>query len=450
MQGVFGKNVAVVGLGTSGAAAARLLLASGAKVIATDRATAEQLSLDARALETLGARLVLGGHAGVQFEALDLIVVSPGVPDFPELLAAEASGVQVIGELELAYRALGAPVLAVGGTNGKSTATTLLGHMVEAKYPRTFIGGNLGRPAAEAPALDVDAVVFEVSSFQMERVDTFRPKVAILLNITEDHLDRYPDFQAYADAKGNCFRRQEPNDVAIVPAGDERVLRQAKRGHGRIVTYGPADADYAVEGPSVLERSSGLRFDLSGADLHGLHNYENAAAAIAAARAFGLEPATIVEGLARFRALPHRMALSGRFEGVAFYDDSKATNVGAAVTALRGLTERRGVLIAGGRDKLGSYDELVQALAAKGRAAVLLGEAADRLEGAIGTAVPVRRAPTIEAAVLTAFRLAQPGDAVLLSPACSSLDMFKNYSERGDRFTEAVRKLPMTVAGHVP
>jgi len=450
MQSLAGKNVAVVGLGTSGAAAARLLLASGATVVATDRATQDRLSPEARALEALGARLVLGGHADVPFGELDLVVVSPGVPDFPELLAAEARGVPVIGELELAYRALRAPVLAVGGTNGKSTATTLLGDIVGSKYSRTFVGGNLGRPAAEAPGLELDAAIFEVSSFQMERVDTFRPKVAILLNITEDHLDRYPDFEAYAAAKGNCFRRQEPSDVAVVPAGDEQVLRQAQRGRGRIVTYGPDGADYAVLGASVLERSSGICFDLSGADLHGLHNYENAAAAIAAARAFGLEPAAITEGLARFRALPHRMALSGRFEGVTFYDDSKATNVGAAVTALRGLTEPRGVLIAGGRDKLGSYDDLVLALRAKGRAAVLVGEAADRLEAAIGTAVPVRRAPTIEAAVLTAFRLAQPGDAVLLSPACSSLDMFKNYSERGDRFTEAVRQLPKAVAGHVP
>ena len=444
-----GKRVCVVGLGSSGCAAIRLLVSAGARVIGTDRAERNQLSAEASKLPALGVDLVLGGHAGVPYAELDLIVTSPGVADFPELLATEARGVPVIGELELAFRALDVPVLAVGGTNGKSTATTLLGHMVESKYERTFVGGNLGQPAAEAPGQGVDCAVWEVSSFQMDRVESFRPRVAVLLNITEDHLDRYPDFEAYAHAKGNCFRRQTNQDVAIVPLGDARCLEQARRGAGRLVTFGPAGADYEVDGPSVVEHGTGIRFDLSQADLYGLHNFANAAAAIAAARAFGLEPGFVEEGLRRFRALPHRMALSGRFRGVSFYDDSKATNVGAAVTALLGLTEQRGVLIAGGRDKLGSYGELVAALGVKGRAVVVLGEAAGRLERAIGKTVPIERARTMEGAVLSAFRRAQPGDAVLLSPACSSLDMFKNYSERGDRFTEAVRRLPEMLAGHV-
>jgi len=450
LSNLSGRRTCVVGLGTSGCAAARLLLDAGARVVGTDRASRAQLSPEAQKLEALGAELLVGGHDAVPFADLDLVVVSPGVPEFAGLARAEAAGVPVIGELELAYRALDVPVLAVGGTNGKSTATTLLGHMVEAKYERTFVGGNLGQPAAEAPGQDVDCVVWEVSSFQMERVDTFRPRVAILLNITEDHLDRYPDFSAYAAAKGNCFRRQQSSDVAVVPLGDERSLEQARRGQGRVVTFGPAGADYEVVGASVVERATGHSFDLAQADLHGLHNYSNAAAAIAAARAFDLEAPAIEEGLRRFRALPHRMALVGRFKGVNFYDDSKATNVGAAVTALRGLTEERGILVAGGRDKLGSYDELVAALVEKGRAAVLLGEAALRLEGAIGNAVPTEVVKTMDQAVLRAFRLAKAGDAVLLSPACSSLDMFKNYSERGDRFTEAVRRLPDMLAGHVP
>jgi UDP-N-acetylmuramoylalanine--D-glutamate ligase len=197
-----------------------------------------------------------------------------------------------------------------------------------------------------------------------------------------------------------------------------------------------------VDGLSVVEVATATRFDLSESDLHGGHNHLNAAAAIAAARTLEISTSAIAEGLRRFRALPHRMGLSGKHRGVTFYDDSKATNVGAAVTALRGLTESKGVLIAGGRDKLGSYDTLVEALRDRGRAAVILGEAADRLQEAIGTAVPVERANSLEGAVLRAYRLARPGDAVLLSPACSSLDMFKNYSERGDRFTEAVRSLP--------
>lgn len=432
------KTVVVVGLGTSGRAAIDLLSRRGANVIGTDRAPAEKL---AKGLHKVGCRLVLGGHEGVPFETADLIVVSPGVPDFPALGAAARAGVEVIGETELASRFIDAPLVAVGGTNGKSTATTLLGHLLEGADQRVFVGGNLGEPACEAVDQEVDTVVFEVSSFQMERLNTFRPKVGILLNVSEDHLDRYESFEAYVHAKGNCFVRQTPDDFAIVYSESDACRRQVARGKGKCLTFGPG-GDYDLDGLHVVEEATGARFDLSESDLHGRHNHLNAAAAICAARVLGLSASSIQEGLRRFRALPHRMGLSGKHKGVTFYDDSKATNVGAAVTALRGLTEKKGVLIAGGRDKMGSFDSLVAALKEKGRGAVLLGEAADRLAQAIGSAVPIQRANSLEGAVIRAFRMARPGDAVLLSPACSSLDMFKNYSERGDRFTEAVQSLP--------
>jgi UDP-N-acetylmuramoylalanine--D-glutamate ligase len=221
---------------------------------------------------------------------------------------------------------------------------------------------------------------------------------------------------------------------------------QARRGRGRLVSFGRA-GDYAVEAGQVLEARSGERFDLSLARLHGAHNHENAAAAIAALRALDVASDSIRRGLERFEPLPHRMALCGELGGVRFYDDSKGTNVGAAVTALRGISEPKGVLIAGGRDKLGSYAPLVEALRARGRAAVLLGEAAERIFDAIAGAVPVERAADMEDAVRRAFRLAEPGDAVLLSPACSSFDMFKSYAERGDRFAAAVRALSPEVLG---
>lgn len=432
-----GKTVVVVGLGASGRSAVELLLRRGVRVIGTDSAPLDEIAAASR---KLACELVLGGHAGVDFQAADLIVVSPGVPLFPELRDAEESGVEVIGETELASRFIDAPILAVGGTNGKSTATVLLGHLLEGADRRIFLGGNLGEPACEAPGQEVDAVVLEVSSFQMERVPTFRPRIALLLNITEDHLDRYDGFSQYAWAKGNCFSNQTGTDTAIYFSECDPCREQVSRGKGKQITFG-FGGDYFVEGTDVVEAVTGARFDLSDADLHGLHNRLNGAAAIAAARAFGLAVEEIVEGLRRFRALPHRMALSGRYQDVTFYDDSKATNVGAAVTALRGLTEPKGVLIAGGRDKMGSYDLLVAALREKGRGAVVLGEAAQRLEEAIGDVVPVERAKTMQGAVLRALRLARPGDAVLLSPACSSLDMFKNYSDRGDRFTEAVAAL---------
>ena len=432
-----GKHILILGLGKSGIAAARLCRERGAAVLATDAAPAERLSPEVRELD---AELVLGGHAGVDFERMDLVVVSPGVPPLAELDAAERAGVEVIGELELAFRFIEGPVVAVGGTNGKSTTTTLVGLLLEAAFGRVFVGGNLGTPASAAVGTKWDALVLEVSSFQLERAPRFRPKASVLLNVSEDHLDRYPSFEAYAAAKGNAFINQTTADYAIVPEGDRTCEVQARRGRGRIVTFGEK-ADYAVEGRAIVERASGERFSLEGVELYGRHNLDNAAAAIAAARALSAQVSAVASGLKRFQPLPHRMALAGELDGVRFYDDSKGTNVGASVTALLGLSEQRGVLIAGGRDKHGSYEPLARALAEKGRALVVLGEAAERIASAVGSELPVERAATLDEAVQRAFRLARPGDAVLLSPACSSFDMFKSYADRGDRFVDAVKRL---------
>jgi UDP-N-acetylmuramoylalanine--D-glutamate ligase len=447
---VQGKKAIVVGLGASGRSAARLLVQQGAEVLATDTSPDASLGRD---LEKLGVRLALGGHAGVDFAGADLIVVSPGVPPIAELAAAEQAGALVMGEVELASRFIRAPIVAIGGTNGKSTTTTLVGHLLEAAGVRAFVGGNLGEPACDAPEQNPDVVVFEVSSFQMERVHFFRPKVGVLLNITEDHLDRYPDFQAYARAKGNCFQRQGVGDVVIAPGSDARCLEQIRRGRGELRGIGPGadyEVSYANGRAAVFERRTQEHFPLDEADLHGRHNHLNAAAAVAAVRALGISKEAILEGLRRFMPLPHRMTLSGRFRGVSFYNDSKATNVGAAVTALRGITEPKAVVLLGGRDKLGSYEELVAALQEKARFVVTLGEAAERIEEAIAGVVPFERVRTLPEAVLVAFRHAERGDAVLLSPACSSLDMFKNYSERGERFTEAVRALSRFSASEPP
>jgi len=440
-----GKRVVVVGLGQSGVAAARLCRDHGARVVATDVAPLGALSAAARALD---AELFAGSHAGVPFTAADLIVVSPGVPPLPELEAAAAAGVPVVGELELAARFVTAPILCVGGTNGKSTTTVLLGGMLQAAFPRVFVGGNLGTPLAEAVAEPWDRVVVEVSSFQLERAPRLRPRVSVLLNVTDDHLDRYPDAAAYARAKGNAFVNQTPEDFAVIPHGDPTCLAQAARGAARRVTFG-FGGDYDLGERAILERATGESYSLRGTALLGAHNELNAAAAIAAARAAGASPAAVRQGLAGFRPLPHRMALVAEVDGVRYYDDSKGTNVGAAVTALRGLPEARVVLIAGGRDKLGAYDDLAAALAARGRAAVLIGEAADRIAAAVGDVVPVARAGDMQAAVEAAARLAQPGDAVLLSPACSSFDMFKSYADRGERFAAAVRSLT-TAPGAAP
>jgi UDP-N-acetylmuramoylalanine--D-glutamate ligase len=432
-----GKKIIVVGLGRSGVAAARLCLAKGATVTGTDSRTAGELGADALGLPI---ELRAGGHEGVLFDAADLVIVSPGVPALAAFDRAAAKGVPIIGELEFASRFVKRPIVAVGGTNGKSTVTTAIAGLLEAAGKRVFAGGNLGAPLAEAVSGDHDVLVVEVSSFQLERAPTFHPHVSVLLNVTEDHLDRYPSFDAYAAAKGNAFVNQTEDDVAIVPAGDRTCRREADRGEGCVVTFG-ARGDFAVEDGSVVERASGSRFSLASTKFLGAHNFLNAAAAIAAARAFGIDDSAVSEGLRGFRPLGHRMALVLTLDGVHYYDDSKATNVGASVTALRGLAEERAVLVAGGRDKLGSYDILASALADKGRAVVVMGEAADRIASAVGERVPVIRAATMVEAVERARGLARPGDAVLLSPACSSFDMFKGYADRGDQFVAAVRSL---------
>jgi UDP-N-acetylmuramoylalanine--D-glutamate ligase len=443
-----GKRVVVVGLGASGVAAARLCLRLGARVVANDGKPLASLSETARALEGQGATVVAGGHDEARFGEADVIVVSPGVPPLPAIDAAHRAGVSVWGEVELAVRSMThpAPVVAIGGTNGKSTTTSLVGALLEASGRRTFVGGNLGEPLAQHAGEPFDVVVLEVSSFQMERVDRFRPHVAALLNVTDDHLDRYPSFDAYARAKGNAFVNQAASDWAIVPAADPTCAREARRGGGSVVTFGPG-GDVDVTDDAVVDRRSGARYARADMALTGGHNALNVAAAIACAAPLGVDAAITARVLGAFRGLPHRTALVAEIGRVRFYDDSKGTNVGAAVTALEGLVEPAAVLIAGGRDKGGSYAPLVGALVRKGRAAVLLGESADAIASAIGDSVPVRRAGTMDEAVRIAASLAAPGDAVLLSPACSSFDMFRDYKHRGDEFVRAVRALPAAPEG---
>jgi UDP-N-acetylmuramoylalanine--D-glutamate ligase len=429
MLDLAGKRVVVVGLGTSGIAACRLLAKRGANVVGTDKRT--DVDVD-------GIPLVLGGHRDADLPGADLIVISPGVPSFPELAEAEKRGVRIWGEVELAVQALAtpAPVVAIGGTNGKSTTTSLVGELLERAGKRVFVGGNLGEPLAAHADERFDVVVLEVSSFQMERVEAFRPKVSVLLNVSPDHLDRYPSEAAYADAKGNAFVRQTAEDFAVVPVNDDVCLRQAQRGRAKVITFGPG-GDIDVERDSIART-----YRRDAISLQGGHNALNVAAALAAVRAFALPEPLIREVLGSFRGLPHRMVFVRERRNVRFYDDSKGTNVGASVTAVRGIREDKVVLIAGGRDKGGSYAPLAEALRERGRAAVVIGEARDLLRDALSPSIPVRLASSMKEAVAISAELAQPGDAVLLSPACSSFDMFRDYKERGDVFVRDVMELP--------
>jgi UDP-N-acetylmuramoylalanine--D-glutamate ligase len=442
------KRVGVVGLGKSGIAAVELCLARVATVLGLDEAG--QLSESAQKLVERGMALSLGPLDAAALCECDLVVVSPGMPPREALAQAEAAGVEVIGELELASRFTAAPIVLIGGTNGKSTVTALVGAMAEAAGKPTFVGGNFGEPLSRA-VLTGDAagqgapelLVVEISSFQAERVPTLRASVHALLNVTEDHLDRYASFEDYAAAKGNPFVNMTAADVAVIPHGDSECARQAARGDARVITFSltadVGDVSPDAEGKHIVDRLRGLRLSRDLSRLGGSHNVANIAAAIAIASALELSEDSIAEGLRRFGGLPHRSVRVASLDGVAFYNDSKATNVGAAVAALAGIEERKAVLIAGGRDKRGAYDPLVAALADKGRAMVLIGEAADRLAEAAEGVVPIVRASSMTDAVARARTLAEPGDAVLLSPACSSYDMFSSYAARGDAFVAAVR-----------
>ncbi len=457
-----GRRVLVVGLGRSGVAAAQLCAARGARVTVTDSRAAGDLGPALAALPA-GVARALGGHPPEIFTAADLIVLSPGVPEIAPLVAARQAGVAVTGEMELGSRFVAAPMVAITGTNGKSTTTTLCGAMLAETGRPTFVGGNLGEPLCEAvgtPAADAGGYcVVEASSFQLETVESFRPRVAVLLNITADHFDRHDGLEGYAAAKARIFRAQQRDDFAVVNADDALAMRVSADIAARRLTF---STERPLREGGWLSSSSGasamsaaspsLILKLPGGDeesypgvlpaLTGKHNQSNALAALLAARLAGATPAEARRGLLGFRALSHRMELVVESGGVAYFDDSKGTNVGAVVAALAGFP-RPVVLIAGGRDKGGDYAPLAAALRAVGRGAVLIGEAADRIAAALASAqspaLPVRRTASMEEAVRAAIGLARPGDAVVLSPACSSFDMFRDYAHRAEVFRAAVR-----------
>jgi UDP-N-acetylmuramoylalanine--D-glutamate ligase len=444
-----GRTAIVVGLGRSGLAALHLLVGLGCEVRANDKKTEPELGSLATDARALGATLFLGGHPPEAFDGCDLVVLSPGVPHLDAVRAARTRGAKVVSEVELASWLVKSPICGITGTNGKSTVTTLIGEMVRRTGRPTFVGGNLGdaltlavgTPAAQAGG----AVVAELSSFQLEDVDTLRCTVAVLLNVTDDHLDRHGTFAAYAAAKGRIFAAQTPEDHAVVPGSDALCLSLARAGAAQVHTFGGADGEVRVEDGAIVDTVSGLRVPTRELGIRGLHNQSNACAAALAARLYGVHRDDVAAVLRSFQGLPHRMVLVRELDGVAYYDDSKATNVGATVAAIDGLADLEGriVLIAGGVDKGGSYEPVRERMDARGRAVVLIGQAAPLVRGAfVGSPVPLEDASSLDEAVTRARALARPGDAVLLAPACASFDMFRSYAHRGDEFARAVRALP--------
>ncbi|MBM3807378.1 MAG: UDP-N-acetylmuramoyl-L-alanine--D-glutamate ligase [Acidimicrobiia bacterium] len=441
---VSGQAVLVVGAARSGVAAAHLLARRGAAVTLTDR---KAHIPGAAALRAAAVSLELGGHNARTFESAHLIVMSPGVPlDLPEVLRAKASGVPIIGELELASRWLQGPIVAITGTKGKSTTTTLVGRMLEASGRRVMVGGNIGYPvSAQVDDSTSDTVhVIEASSFQLETTDTFRPWIAALLNFSPDHLDRYPDEAPYAAAKRRIFANQRADDWAVVNADSAEATGMATNVRARVVSYGVdhSAADVHVGNGFVWQRTSEgdiPLLPLAAVQLPGRHMLSNVVAATAISHLAGATGSALARALTGFHGLEHVMELVATKDGVRFVNDSKATNVDAAAKSIDSFEHV--VAIIGGKYKGGDFGDLAGPLRAHGRGVVAIGETRRMVRDALQGVVPVVEAASLKEAVRRAFDLAAPGGVVLLAPACSSFDMFADYADRGRQFKEEVRKL---------
>jgi len=446
------KHVVVVGLARSGIAAAAFLARQGATVTAVDTKSERELSPEALSLRALGVALELGPHRRETFLRASLVVVSPGVPwELPELEAARGAGIPVVAEIELAFRHLKGEVAAITGTKGKSTTTAALGAMLREAGRDARVGGNIGAPLIGLVENSTDATVFavEVSSFQLEGTTSFRPHVAIWLNLSADHLDRHPTLEAYIAAKARIFANQRPGDWAVVNADDPMVLEQARRARGRQLLFrvtgdplAEGDGAFFAHGSARLRRggSEETLFERADLALPGRHLHGDLLVAAAAARLLGAPAEAIVRAVRGFKGVEHVLELVTTLEGVSYYNDSKATNVEAARRSLEAF-DAPVVVILGGRYKGGDFGELVPQLRLHGRAVVAIGEAADRVAVALAGTVPLERAPSLPDAVRLARSLARRGDVVLLAPACSSFDMFKDYAERGRAFKAEVMKL---------
>ena len=440
---VSGQKVLVVGAARSGVAAAHLLARRGAHVTLTDRKP--QIAEEA-ALRAAGVSLELGGHVIATFESSRLVVLSPGVPtDLPEIARAKAAGVTVIGELELASRWLRGPIVAITGTKGKSTTTTLVGRMLEAAGKRVLVGGNIGYPlSAQVDASTADTVhVIEASSFQLETTDTFRPWIAALLNFSPDHLDRHPDEASYGAAKLRIFANQGSQDWAVVNADSPEAIEMTQHVRARVVTFGVEHpADVHVGRGFVWHRTSEGDIPLlpvAAIQLQGQHMLSNVAAATAISHLAGASGASLAKALAGFHGLEHVMEIVASRGNVRFVNDSKATNIDAAVKSIESF--EKVVAIIGGKFKGGDFADLAEPLRRHGRAVVAIGEARPMVIAALKNVVPVVEADSLAEAVRRAWDLAVPDGVVLLAPACSSFDMFADYAERGRKFKEEVRRL---------
>jgi len=450
------KKVLVVGLARTGLAVARFLKDRGARVMATDLKKKDELGSCVQEALAMGVSLKLGEHKSESFTGADFIVVSPGVPhNITPLGAARRAGIPVIGEVELASRYIDEPIVAITGTNGKTTTTSLIGKMLQDSGRKVFVGGNIGDPLIDHlnSGADADVIVAEISSFQLDTIKSFRPKVGVLLNITEDHLDRYNDFRDYARSKGRLFKNQESNDFAVLNGMDPAVCGLESIIAGQKLYFNidisgthsvPGDRHgVVIRGKEMicsLPEKAPVRLSLAKFRLKGEHNLENAAAATLAASAAGADRAGIQTALDTYEGLHHRLEFVRNVNGIEYYNDSKATNVDAAKRSLESFTSQV-ILIMGGRDKGGSYELLKELIRKRVKGLIAIGEARGKILSALGGLTHSEGTRTLTDAVRLAHKAAAPGDVVLLSPGCSSFDMFIDYAERGEEFRKAVRGL---------
>jgi UDP-N-acetylmuramoylalanine--D-glutamate ligase len=443
-----GKQVLVVGLARTGIATALFCAERGARVTASEERPEAQIAETAGKLRAAGVTLELGGHRTETFVGQDLIVPSPGVPPtMPALAAARAIGIPVWSEVELAWRFLRGRLICVTGSNGKTTTTSLIGHILETARLPVQVSGNIGTPLISRVDISSDAsfTVVEASSFQLELIVAFRPDIAVLLNITPDHLDRHGSIEAYGRAKARLFENQTAEDAAVINADDANAHQYAPS-VPRVFWFSRekrvASGCY-MRGDELVFRSDGTEcvlLERKVIGLRGSHNIENVLAAATAAKLAGVEPAAIAEGVRTFAGVEHRIEYVATISGVEYFNDSKATNVDATLKALDAFPGNV-LVILGGKDKGSDYKILRKALRSQARLALLIGSAADKIEAELGGVIPVERAETLARAVELASRRAQPGDTVLLAPACASFDQFENYEHRGRVFKQLVREL---------
>jgi UDP-N-acetylmuramoylalanine--D-glutamate ligase len=443
------KRVLVVGLGRSGVASALFLKSRGALVTVSDAKSEDQLREEIPALLDEGIAVETGGHGERTFQNQDLIVVSPGVPvDSPALTQARSLGAPVIGEIELAAQFLPGRIVAITGSNGKTTTTTLIGEIFAKSGLETLVGGNIGTPAISlvSQATDETAVVLEVSSFQLETIRSFRPKIAVVLNITPDHLDRHRTFAAYMDAKARIFKNQTSDDFAVLNADDPTCVELARRTAAQVFWFSrksPVEKGAFMGDGQLTFRRNNSDIEVvpvAEVPLKGAHNVENVLASICAAVLMGCDHSRIRDAVREFKAVEHRLEYVAAVQGVEYYNDSKATNVDATIKALESFPANVH-LILGGKDKGSDYSVLNDLLRGRVKCVYTIGAAAEKIESQIRGAAAVVSSGTIELAVRQASASAAPGDVVLLAPACASFDQFQNYEHRGRVFKELVLAL---------